>query len=424
MQTKFYKKLFLNGILSLIGLSFFSNTSQAQVGAQGLKISSVDYTATTATVYVKAVSLTNVIGLNGTITWDKNSLQHVSTTMGSNVATLSGQFNAVQANGTLTYIVSEPNVNAVNLATDTILFAIKFNVINNPLNTYNNNTVGFSNAPLPLEVDTSEVGTGLPVQVLYPALENHTAGSVAFARPPVLSYAAGDITDSVTNRPSGCTYQWLESSSPVAGPNASTYPSSPSGTYGLQVTYPNGVIVTSLNTVLGVKLVSFNGKFVDNTNQLNWATAKEMNTKNFEIQKSDNGKDFAVVGVVAAATNSSTQQNYTFTDANLNNKIISYYRLKMNDNNGVYTFSNIIRISKNVASNITIYPNPAKNIVNIAGDKIELVTVTDLTGKVVLQKRVDFVNNTTLNLSNLTKGIYSINVLNASGVQISKLIVE
>lgn len=424
MQTKLYKKFILKSLLGLMGFSFFSLDSQAQVGAQGLKISSVDYTATTATVYVRATSLTNVIGLNGTITWDKNSLQHVSTTMGSNVATLSGQFNAVQANGTLTYIVSEPNVNAVNIATDTILFTIKFNVINNPLNTYSNNTIAFANAPLPLEVDTSEVGTGLPVQVLYPALENHTAGSVAFARPPVLSYAGGDITDSVTNRPSGCTYQWLESTMPVAGPNASTYPSSPSGTYGLQVTYPNGVIVTSLNTVLGVKLVSFNGKFIDNTNQLNWSTAREANTKNFEIQKSENGKDFVAVATVAAANNSATLQNYTYNDASTNNKNTTYYRLKMNDNNGAFTYSNIIKISKNAQATIAVYPNPSRDIVNIAGDKMELVSISDLAGKVVLQKRIDFVNNTTLNIAGLTKGVYCINVLNASGIQTSKLIIE
>ena len=420
MQMKLYKNIFRKSLLGLLGL-ISVNCAFSQVGAQGLKITSVDYTATTATVYVKSVSLTNIIGLNGSIVWDKNSLQHVSTTMGANASTLAGQFNANQTNGTLTYIVSEPNVNTVSVATDTILFKIVFNVINNPLSTYRNNSIAFSNAPLPLEVDTFDLAVG-PVQVLYPALENHTAGAVSFARNPVLSYAANTITDSVTNRPAGCTYQWFESGNAVTGPSSSTYANPPAGSYTLQVTYPNTVAVMSLASVTPVKLANFSGKSIENRNQLTWTTTTELNTNNFEIERSENAKDFVLIGKQKAVGTSSLAQTYTFND--VNNKSALYYRLKINDNNGTYSYSNIIKISKDSKATISLYPNPSRNIVSITGDKMEQITVTDIIGKIVLQKSIASSNNTTLNVAGLSKGIYSVNVKNVFGTQSTKLIVE
>ncbi len=232
------KKIFTL-IITLLMITDFSIAQQ-----QGLKIDTAQYTATTAAVRVRAKSLTNIIGLNGSITFNKNSLQYVSTTTGSNVSTLTGQYNGNNTTGVFTYLVSEPNVNTVTIKTDTILFTINFNVINNPLSTYNDNTLAFSNSPLPLEVDTTDLGSGVPVQVLYPTLANHKNGLVRFARPPVLSYASNNITDSVTNRPVGCTYQWVLNSVPVAGPNSSTYNNSPAGNMCLQVTYPNAVVVS------------------------------------------------------------------------------------------------------------------------------------------------------------------------------------
>lgn len=419
MNVKFYKNLFRTAttIIALLAGNLFATAQQ-----QGLSITSVSYTATTATVYVKSVSLTNIIGLQGTITFDKNSLQFVSATSGSNISTLSGQYNGSNANGTITYLISEPNVNTVSIATDTIMFRVLFNVINNPQNTYNNAAIEFSNSPLSLEVDTTDIGSGLPVQVLYPTLANHTGGIIQFARPPYLTYTGGDIVDTVTNRPPGCTYQWFESGNPVAGPNSSTYPGAPAGTYTLQVTYPNTVVVSSVNAVLPVKLSKFSGAKNDNVNVLSWATASAVNTSNFEIERSEDSKSFSRIGKLAAI-NSNKEENYSFSDANTNGKTL-YYRLKINDNNGSFGYSNVIRISNDTKATIAVYPNPAKDIVNISGNKMQQITVTNLIGKIVLQKELGSVNNTTINTANLAQGVYNVNILSASGRTNVKLVVE
>jgi hypothetical protein len=257
-----------------------------------------------------------------------------------------------------------------------------------------------------------------------PNLERHISGYVSFARPAVLSYASGNITDSVTNRPVSCTYQWFQNGSPVSGPASSSYPNAPAGLDSVRITYPNGTVVSCIAAVLPIKLNSFNGKFVDNVNQLSWTTSSEVNTNNFEIEKSLNAANFKSIGKVNASGNSNIAQSYNYIDANLNNASVSYYRLKMNDNNGAYSYSNVIKVSRNIKGSVSLYPNPSKSIVNIEGSNIEQLTVINMLGKVVMQKETGKVNNTTLNVANLPKGIYNIQIQSAEGNSTLSFIVD
>ena len=73
-----------------------------------------------------------------------------------------------------------------------------------------------------------------------------------------------------------------------------------------------------------------------------------------------------------------------------------------------------------------MYPNPAKNSVLIkaeyviAGGKI---VVTDLLGKTVKSQPMSLGNNL-IDISNLTKGIYLVNMITKEGSKAQKLIVE
>ncbi len=421
MKMKLYKKI----SIALVALFSFGNLNAQN---HGLYTDTIKWPNTNAiTVNFKSTGFSNVIGFQGSLNWDKNSLQWVSQAGNAALGSSNFTFGTTTAvsQGILTYIYSDAVTNHT-VADGSIVFSVNFNVINNPVSTYNENVISFSNTPTTIGIDTAADLAGLSdlATLNSPNLERHISGYVSFARPPVLSYASGDITDSVTNRPVGCTYAWFESSNPVAGPNASTYSSSPSGTYTLKVTYPNGTVVTSVNSVLPIKLNSFNGKFIDNTNQLYWSTSSEINTNIFDVERSINGKDFFSIGKVKAIGNSTTAQNYNFADANVNGAPMYYYRLKSVDNNGSYGYSNIIRITKDSKTTISLYPNPSRNIVTIEGDKIEKIVVTNLLGKTVLVKNVNAVNNTTLNISGLAKGFYNVNVMNTNSTKSLKLIVE
>lgn len=433
MQRKFYQNIFKIAALSVSAIQL-STTLNAQVGPQGLKVEPVQYVGDSAYVKVKAISLSNVIGISGSINFDNTSLFLSNVTAGANacvvmgspadVATLSGTFGADQANGKLTYLISEPATNAVNIATDKVLFIIKFKVINNPLNTFNSNCLSFSNSPTGIEVDTADA-IGLPVQVLYPALENHVGACVSFARPAYLTQSGGDITDTVTNRPAGCSYQWFNNGTPISGPASSNFPGAPTGLDSVVITYPNGTVATgSTASILPVKLSKFSGKNIENANQLAWSTASEVGTTNFVIERSENGKDFYSIGKQNAVGNSSVERNYTFNDANISNKTTLYYRLKINDNNGSYSYSSVVKISKDTKATISLYPNPSKDAVKVTGEKIERITITSVIGKTMFTKTYDFVSTTTLNVSTFAKGIYNVNIISAEGNKTSKLIVE
>jgi hypothetical protein len=423
MKMKFYTKSYV-AFFTLFAM-FASTKLSAQ--NQGLYADTVKWpNSNNITVNIKAKSFTNVLNFQGSIRWDKNSLQYTSNTQ--NTAALGSNFlmgTGGTAQGILTYIFSDATANHT-VPDGTNVISINFTVINNPVSTYNDNVISFSNTPTSIGIDTASDFTGLSDygSLVAPNSENHTSGYVSFARPAVLSNNGTDITDSVTNRPLGCTYQWFQNGNAIAGPASSNYPNAPAGLDSVRITYPNGTVVSCIAAVLPIKLNSFNGRFVDNTNQLSWSTSSEINTNIFDVERSINGKDFVSIGKVKAIGNSTTPQYYSFADANVNGAPMYYYRLKSVDNNGSYSYSNVIKIAKDNKTTISLYPNPSKSIVTIEGDKIEKIVVTNLLGKTVLVKNVNAVNNTTLNVSSLAKGFYNVNVMNVNSTKSLKLIVE
>ncbi len=110
-------------------------------------------------------------------------------------------------------------------------------------------------------------------------------------------------------------------------------------------------------TTLGFNLLSFKGFNVNEKNELYWSTSSEMDSYQFMIEKSDNGKDFYDIGKIDGAINSTTIQDYRFTDAEPLVGI-NYYRLKQTDVDGI-TFSNIISIDYNAKTTAYISPNPS-----------------------------------------------------------------
>lgn len=422
MKLKIYKKVFFV-------LAFLTVSSIATVNAQnqGLYADTVKWPNSTAiTVNIKASHFTNVINFQGSIKWDKNSLQFVS--VAGNAALTASNYlfgtGSAVAQGYLTYIYSDASANHT-VADGTVIMTINFNVINNPVSTYNNNVIYFSNSPTSIGIDTAADLAGLSdlATLNSPNGENHISGYVSFARPPVLSYAAGNVTDSITNRPSGCTYQWTLDGNNVAGTSISSYDNSLPGQVCLTITYPNSTTVSCLGgAITPVKLTSFNGKIQDSKAILSWTTANEINNKGFAIERSFDGNSFSQIGFVNADNSATTQHNYSYADVFTNK--VTWYRLKQVDNNGKYSYSNSIRLIASTNGSTLVYPNPTRDFVKIEGDKISTVSISNILGKVVLKQDFSNVNTATLNISSLSQGVYLVSVKNATTNSLIKLIVE
>lgn len=182
--------------------------------------------------------------------------------------------------------------------------------------------------------------------------------------------------------------------------------------------------------ILPVELVSFKAVIeeVDDVN-LEWITAIEYNTSVFEIERSFDNKDFEKIATVQAAGTSNQNIRYQSKDEGLSGGYV-YYRLKMIDLDGSFTYSKVavVNIIK-TANQITLYPNPVKrgNMLQLTTDtefRTEgLITIQDITGKEVLfQSLAPNKIDHTIHLTGLIPGVYLVK-LTFDGKRVTKKLV-
>jgi hypothetical protein len=180
---------------------------------------------------------------------------------------------------------------------------------------------------------------------------------------------------------------------------------------------------------LPIELVSFNCSNTNrNNNMLRWVTASESNNDYFSIERSSDGINFEIIGKQNGAGNSVTRLEYTFNDQNPI-KGISYYRLKQVDFNGKFTYSEICSVTNIGDSGVNFYPNPVRNNLTIDYDFSEkpssnIVTVTDVTGKLVQVSTSFSDSKVSLDCSNLAEGIYFLKVLIGEKEVVNKFTVQ
>jgi beta-glucanase (GH16 family) len=78
--------------------------------------------------------------------------------------------------------------------------------------------------------------------------------------------------------------------------------------------------------------------------------------------------------------------------------------------------------NSNLFTNISIYPNPTKRILNISSDiPVESVVVFDLYGKIVLREEV---NTFQIDLNDITKGTYFVAFYTGESKVVKRLVVN
>jgi hypothetical protein len=169
------------------------------------------------------------------------------------------------------------------------------------------------------------------------------------------------------------------------------------------------------STPLPVTLVSFTTTKENETVLLNWATTAETNSESFDIQHSLNGKSWSSIGSVKAAGESSTKENYTFTDSNPADGQ-NLYRLKMIDSDGTFAYSTIRSVSLEVSDVAVVYPNPVADRLYFKvkdWNKIGRITLSDLNGKTIFQSSKQPVDG--VDVKNLPAGLYAVNITRSTG---------
>ena len=183
------------------------------------------------------------------------------------------------------------------------------------------------------------------------------------------------------------------------------------------VTGFSGFYVTGLiNFALPIRLENFSGNLQGNNVQLSWVISEETNVSYYEVEMSEDGVHFTTVKKVTATNN----RNYSLL-ASVPGSNYHYYRLKIIDNDGRFSYSNIIALDiKNRLNALVVSPNPfhEKLVIDIKVIKQTntSIFVTDISGKVLLKQQsllTPGTNSITLNqLKGLTKGTYMLHVVN------------
>lgn len=132
----------------------------------------------------------------------------------------------------------------------------------------------------------------------------------------------------------------------------------------IAATHGKGVFRSDLYThsTLPATLTSFTGSAHTGYNQLKWTVTQEFDLSRYELERSTDGSSFSRVATITAR-NQQTETTYQHND--ITSLFESYYRLKIIDINGTYTYSTIVFIRKTSGKNIfEVAGNPfADNIV-------------------------------------------------------------
>lgn len=161
-------------------------------------------------------------------------------------------------------------------------------------------------------------------------------------------------------------------------------------------------------TPLSLTLLDFSVKKMGEANALKWTTTEERDTRNFDVERRDNAQKFVKIGDVLANNGATTKENsYDFLDKNPSEGV-NYYRLKMNDLDGKFTYSRTIAVSNAVKNTLTLFPNPAKSSITlmINGEKSTPFSITNSLGQVV--KTGVFSTSTDVNVEAFASGLYTV----------------
>ena len=173
---------------------------------------------------------------------------------------------------------------------------------------------------------------------------------------------------------------------------------------------------------LPVKLLQFTAQKQAGDVLLQWTTALEANISHYEIEVARTGEDlqqsrFEKIGAVTSNGNGAAQQSYSFTDKEALKSGVRYYRLKIVDQDGGFTYSPVRSVVFEEVVTWQVYPNPSSGHFHLvyqvnAGEWVTAL-LTDAVGRVVQEYKVQgngFLQKLTLDLTGRPAGIYWLQV--------------
>jgi pectin methylesterase-like acyl-CoA thioesterase len=283
----------------------------------------------------------------------------------------------------------------------------------NPISISNSGTVDNFSVKVKTTVDNAPADPTKIVNMQWDIAEDVIGGSNVIVKP------TWNTTDeaSAFNRASSIvvghfntnTSAWEETAATLSGSNPYSAQSNTGFT-----SFSPFIIANANAALLPLTLISFTGEQANNNINLKWTTSNEINTSHFEIQKSTNAIKFEKAGSVIAFNNTNIN-NYSFVDVDSKLPVV-YYRLKIVDVDGQFSYSNIVVFKNNGNSALVLFPNPVENTTFLTHNKATAnatLSIYSNDGKLIYKQLVK--QNTTssaIETKQLIPGIYILKFVN------------
>ncbi|HRO42785.1 MAG TPA: T9SS type A sorting domain-containing protein [Flavipsychrobacter sp.] len=344
-----------------------------------------------------------------------------------------GPANFTPGTGTLMYVSSKPHpltslthsteysyfVRAVCGSNDTSVWSPREVFATIPINDTCANAINIgggqstpgttAGATQSMPAGTCAATTTYANDVWYHFSVGNTPGSVTITA----TNTVGDVVLEVLSGTCGSMTELSCVDVPAIGTETITLSNLAAGIYYVRVygftSIENAFTVQVTGTPLAIKLVDITAENTGARNRIDWKTAEEMKRDQFIVERSEDGKVFSKIGMVKANGIAST---YTYWDEKpVDGR--NFYRLKMTEANGNFTYSEIVTATASNPTHfaIDVFPNPTANKVTVAvrGEMGTDATLflTDLTGKIIRQY-ANVNAQTEIDLSDFASGIYLI----------------
>ncbi|MFI5220822.1 MAG: T9SS type A sorting domain-containing protein [Bacteroidia bacterium] len=188
--------------------------------------------------------------------------------------------------------------------------------------------------------------------------------------------------------------------------------------------------VGGFGSALPITIVSFDANKISNDDvMLAWITKSEINNDHFELERSVNSQwsvanGFETIATIKGAGNSNTEIKYSYPDTNpfaKQNTSKLFYRLKQMDVDGKYQYTEMKEVAlqrtNSVSMNISVYPNPNSNLLNIdllsSGQRTLTFSLYDACGKQLVSEKYQTEpgrKNYQINTSQIPPGVYLLHI--------------
>lgn len=182
---------------------------------------------------------------------------------------------------------------------------------------------------------------------------------------------------------------------------------------------------------LPVSLINFEAGWVGHYVNLSWVTGSETNNDFYTIERSKNGFEFTMVGMVNGAGTSTSENRYSLTDFESFEGLM-YYRLKQTDYNGQFTYSKLIAMRRTTLKEsvtFSLFPNPASDNLNLsfslANPEIIFYCLMTIQGKILVSGSFsghEGENLLAVSLDILSKGLHVLRIRHGESSQSFKFV--